>query len=104
MTTPKRMSKAQVVSELAERTGLAKQEVQKVFEQLLELIGEQLGPDGPGEFILPDLVKLRVKVTPGREEHVGIDPFTKEERTFAARPESRKVRATPLKPLKDAVD
>ncbi|MDD9932271.1 MAG: HU family DNA-binding protein [Myxococcales bacterium] len=104
MTTGKRMSKAQVVSELAETTGLSKQDVQKFFEQLLKLIGRELGKEGPGEFVLPDLVKLRIKVTPGREEHVGIDPFTKEERTFAARPESRKVRATPLKPLKDIVD
>ena len=104
MTTGKRMSKAQVISELAEKTGLAKQEVQKVFDGLMQLIERELGDDGPGEFVLPDLVKLRIKVTPGRPEHVGVDPFTKEERTFAERPQSKKVRATPLKPLKDLVN
>jgi hypothetical protein len=49
------------------------------------------------------MVKLRVKLTPGRPEHVGVDPFTKEQRTFPARPEARKVRASPVKRLKDLV-
>lgn len=103
MTTPKRMSKTQVLAELSEKTGLGKKDVQNLFDGLLGLIERELGTDGPGEFVIPDLVKLKVKTTPGREEHVGIDPFTKQERTFPARPESRKVRSTPLKRLKDLI-
>jgi DNA-binding protein HU-beta len=103
MTTAKRMSKAQVIAELAEKTGLGKKEVQTVFDQLLVLVERELGKDGPGEFVLPDMVKLRVKLTPGRPEHEGVDPFTKEQRTFPARPEARKVRASPVKRLKDLV-
>jgi nucleoid DNA-binding protein len=95
------MSKAQVILELSEKTGLAKKDVQNLFDRVLVLIERELGKEGPGEFVLPDLVKLRVKTTPGRAEHVGIDPFTKQERTFPARPESRKVRVSAAKRLKD---
>jgi len=101
MTTAKRMSKGQVIAELAEKTGLGKKDVQNVLDQLLALAERELGAKGPGEFIVPEFVKLKVKLTPGRPEHVGVDPFTKQERTFPARPESRKVRATPVKRLKD---
>ena len=103
MTTAKRMSKAQVIAELAEKSGLGKKEVQSVFDQLIALVERELGKNGPGEFVLPDLVKLRVKLTPGRPEHDGVDPFTKEPRKFPARPEARKVRASPVKRLKDIV-
>ena len=99
--TAKRMSKAQVIVELSEKTGLAKKDVQNLFDQVLALVERELGKDGPGEFVLPDLVKLKVKLTPGRAEHVGIDPFTKQERTFPARPEARKVRVSAAKRLKD---
>jgi nucleoid DNA-binding protein len=101
MATAKRMSKAQILGELSEKTGLGKKEVQSVFDQLLALVERELGKNGPGEFVLPDMVKLRVKVTPGRPEHEGLDPFTKQPRKFPARPEGRKVRASPAKRLKD---
>jgi nucleoid DNA-binding protein len=100
-TTAKRMSKSQVIAELSEKTGIGKKEVQGVFDQLLQIIERELGANGPGEFTVPDMVKLKVRITPGRAEHVGLDPFTKQERTFPARPESRKVRASAVKRLKD---
>jgi len=101
MTEAKRMSKTQLIAELAEKTGLEKKQVVGVFDQLMQVVERELGKDGPGEITLPDLVKLKVKIVPGRAEHVGIDPFTKQERTFPAKGESRKVRATPAKRLKD---
>lgn len=101
MTEAKRMSKTQLIAELAEKTGLEKKQVVGVLDQLLQVVERELGKDGPGEITVPDLVKLKVKIAPARPEHVGIDPFTKQERTFAAKPESRKVRATPAKRLKD---
>jgi nucleoid DNA-binding protein len=101
MAEAKRMSKSQVIAELSEKTGLAKKDVQNVFDQLIQVVERELGKDGPGEFVLADLVKLRIKLTPGRAEHEGIDPFTKAKRMFPARPEARKVRASPVKRLKD---
>lgn len=103
MADGKRLTKAQVFADLAERTGLDKKDVQGVFAALMDLIERELGAEGPGEVILPDLVKLKVKLTEARESYVGKDPFTGEERTFPAKPASRKVKATALKPLKDRV-
>jgi hypothetical protein len=97
------MSKAQIVAELAERSGIDRKQVQSVLTELLSLAERELGKNGPGEFVVPDMVKLRVKLTPGRDAHEGIDPFTKEKRTFPARPPSRKVRASVLKRVKDLV-
>ncbi len=103
MATAKRMSKAQIITELAEKTGLSKKDIQNVFAALLELIEREIGKRGPGEFVIPDIIKMKVKQIAARKERKGIDPFTKEERTFPAKPASRKVRATPLKRLKDLV-
>lgn len=103
MAQGKRMTKAQIVGELSDKTGLTKKEVGAVFEELRTMIKRELGRRGPGEFVVPDLLKLRVKTIPARKERKGIDPFTKEERVFPARPAQKKVRATPLKKLKDLV-
>ena len=101
MTEAKRMSKTQLIAELAEKAQLEKKQVVGVLDQLLQLVERELGKNGPGEIQIPDLVKLKVKIVPGRAEHVGLDPFTKQQRTFPAKSESRKVRATPAKRLKD---
>jgi DNA-binding protein HU-beta len=99
----KRLTKAQVISELANASDLDKKSVNRVFESLSELIRKQLGNRGPGEFVIPGLVKLRVVKKPATKERQGINPFTKEPLTIAAKPASKKVRATALKALKDLV-
>lgn len=104
MATAKRMTKAQIVGELSEKTGLAKKDVANVFEQLRELVKKELGRRGPGEFVIPDLLKLKVKKVAAKPKRKGIDPFTKQEKEFPAKPASKKVRATPLKKLKDLVN
>jgi DNA-binding protein HU-beta len=99
----KRLTKAQVITELSNATDLDKKSVSKVFEALQELIRKQLSSRGPGEFVVPGLVKLRVVKKPATKERQGINPFTKEPITIPAKPASKKVRATALKALKDLV-
>ena len=99
----KRLTKAQVVAELATATDLDKKSINKVFEALTDLIRKQLTGRGPGEFVVPGLVKLRVVKKPATKERQGINPFTKEPMTIEAKPASKKVRATALKALKDLV-
>jgi hypothetical protein len=70
---------------------------------MLDMIKRELGKRGAGEIVVPDMMKLKVKTTAARPERKGIDPFTKLERVFPAKPASKKVRATPLKKLKDLV-
>ena len=99
----KRLTKAQVVAEIANSTELDKKSVNRVFDSLQELIRKQLSARGPGEFVVPGLVKLRVVKKPATKERQGINPFTKEPITSPAKPASKKVRATALKALKDLV-
>jgi nucleoid DNA-binding protein len=99
----KRLTKAQVVGEVANATDLDKKSVNRVFDALQEIIRKQLTGRGPGEFVIPGLVKLRVVKKPATKERQGINPFTKEPITIPAKPASKKVRATALKALKDLV-
>jgi nucleoid DNA-binding protein len=100
MSTEKRMSKAQIITELSDKTGVSKKDVQTLLAELLTLVERELGAQGPGEFVIPDLVKLKVKVVPAKPAHTGLDPFTKQEREFPEKPASRKVRASPGTRLK----
>jgi nucleoid DNA-binding protein len=99
----KRLTKSQVLSEISQLTGLEKKNVNKVFEGLTELIKKQLGSRGPGEFVIPGLLKLRAVKKPATKDRPGINPFTKEPITIKGKPASKKVRATPLKALKDLI-
>jgi nucleoid DNA-binding protein len=101
MTTVKRMTKVQIIKELSEKVSISKKDVQGVLAGLLELVKRELGKRGPGEFVIPDVIKLKVKTIPARKERKGMDPFTKQERVFPAKPASKRVRATALKKLKD---
>jgi nucleoid DNA-binding protein len=99
----KKLSKSQVIGALAEKSGLSKKEVAGVFGALSELIKRELGKKGPGEFVVPDLLKLKIRNIPAKAKRKGINPFTGQEVTFPAKPASRKIRATALKKLKDMV-
>jgi DNA-binding protein HU-beta len=100
MSTDKRLNKTQIITELSEKTGVSKKDVQTLLAELLSLVERELGPEGPGEFVVPDLVKFKVKHVAAQPAHTGLDPFTKQEREFPARPASRKVRASPGSRLK----
>jgi len=54
-----------------------------------------------GEFTLPGLLKIKTVKKPARRARKGINPFTGEETTFAAKPASTAVKVTALKGLKD---
>ena len=90
----KRLTKAQVISELSESTELDKKSINRVFEGLTELIKKQLGPRGPGEFVIPGLLKLRAVKKPATKDRPGINPFTKEPITIKGKPASKKSTAT----------
>jgi nucleoid DNA-binding protein len=103
VATRKPMNKTEVLTALAEATGLTKQQVGEVFDALTKLIGKNLGNEGPGTFALPGLMQIRVVRKPAVAEHKGINPFTKEEMMFKAKPAKNVVKLTALKGLKDLV-
>ncbi len=103
MAGAKRLTKAQVVAELAEMSELDKKSVSRVFDKLQELIKKQLGSRGPGEFVIPGLLKLKAVKKPASKDREGINPFTKEKIIIKGKPASKKIRASALKALKDLI-
>lgn len=93
-------TKAQLLSAIAEDTGLARKEVAAVFESLANLIERHLKQRGAGTFTLPGLIKLGVTKRPATKERKGVNPFTGEPMVIAAKPARRVVKARVLKNLK----
>jgi nucleoid DNA-binding protein len=96
-----KLTKAQVVAALAEASGLDKKSVSGVLDALSALAKKELSAQGAGELTVPGLVKLKAKATPATQDRQGINPFTKQPMTIKGKAASRKIRATPVKALKD---
>ena len=79
-------TKADVISALAEKTNLGKKEVGGVIAALSDLVAKELGKKGPGIFVLPGLLKLKVVRKPATKAKQGVNPFTKEPMTIKAKP------------------
>lgn len=95
------MTKSAILTQIAENTGLAKKQVTQVFDELGTLIERHIKKRGPGQFTLPGLFKIELKKKPATRARKGINPFTKEETIFKAKPARNVVRIRALKKLKD---
>lgn len=102
-TSGKSPSKGEILASAAETTGLSKKQVAAVFESLTGQIKNAVGKKGPGVFALPGLMKITVINKPATKARKGINPFTKEEQMFKAKPARRVVKVRPLKSLKEVV-
>jgi nucleoid DNA-binding protein len=97
------LNKSQILADIATTTGLAKRDVGKVVEELAGVIERHIGKKGPGQFTLPGLFKIKTLRKPATKARKGINPFTKEEVTFKAKPARTVIKIRPLKKLKDMV-
>ena len=95
-------NKTGLINHLAEMAAAEVKTVKAVFASLEATIMASLNKKGLGSFTLPGLLKVNVVNVPAKKKRVGIDPFTKVERTFAAKPASVKIKTRALKKLKDA--
>ena len=102
--TPKKpMNKTEVLTALAEATGLTKQQVSALMDELAKLIAKNLGEAGPGVFAIGDLLQIKVVRKPAVAEHPGIHPITKQQMVVKAKPAKNVVKVVPLKGLKTMV-
>ena len=99
----KPMTKSEIVSGIADATGLTKKQVSSVFETMAGQVKKSLGSRGPGAYTVPGLMKLVVVRKPATPARKGINPFTGQETMFKARPARNVVKIRPLKSLKDMV-
>ena len=94
-------TKGEVLAAIAEATELSRKQVGSVFCALADQIQAAVGKKGPGVFVVPGLLKIVVIQKPATKAHKGINPFTKQEQMFKAKPARRVVKVRPLKALKD---
>jgi nucleoid DNA-binding protein len=95
-----KLSKSQMFEALAEDSGVPKSEVKKVWGSLERLIEASICERGYGQFTLPGLMKVTTVRRPAIKARRGINPFTKEEIWFKAKPASTGVRIRALKKMK----
>ncbi len=97
----KAATKSEIVTKIAETAGLSRRQVLDTLEALNGVIKANVGKKGPGLFVLPGLMKITVIQKPATKARKGINPFTKQEVMFKAKPARKVVKVRPLKALKD---
>jgi nucleoid DNA-binding protein len=97
----KHATKSEILSGIAAATQLSRKQVASVFDALSGQIKAAVGKKGPGVFALPGLLKIVVVHKPATPARRGINPFTKQEQMFKAKPARKVIKVRALKALKD---
>ena len=95
------LSKSQLLEKLSTATELSKRDVKNVLDTMVDVGHKELKKNGV--FLVPGFAKFVVVKKPATKARKGINPFTKEEMMFKAKPARKIVRARPVKAAKDAV-
>ena len=98
---PKPPTKTEIFNNIAQATDLSKKQIAAVFDALSAEVAKAVGDNGAKAFTIPGLCKVTVQHKPAVPERQGINPFTKEETTFKAKPARDVIKVRPLKALKD---
>ena len=96
-------SKSDVFGTIAQHAGLHRRDVAAVFHALGALIKADLSKQGAGVFKVPGMMRITVTRKPATPARMGMNPFTKEQVMFKAKPARNVVRVRPLRGLKDMV-
>lgn len=97
-------TKGQLCTAIAEEVGITKKQVGAVLESLSTAIERHIKKRAVGEFTLPGLLKIKNVRKPAVKARKGLNPFTKEEMMFKAKPARTVVKVNALKRLKEMVD
>ena len=96
------LNKTGLVNHLAQSSGVEPKAVKAVMSALEGTVLASVNKKGAGAFVLPGLLKVTAVSVPAKKARKGINPFTKEETVFKAKPATVKLKVRPLKKLKDA--
>jgi len=97
----KAATKSEILTNIATATELSRKQVASVFDALTQQIKAAVGKKGPGVFAVPGLMKITVIQKPATKARMGINPFTKAEQMFKAKPARKVIKIRALKALKD---
>lgn len=95
-------NRSTLITHLAETAEVDKKAARSLMDALEATIFASVHKKGLGSFTLPGLLKVNVINVPAKKKRRGIDPFTKVEREFAAKPATVRIKTRALKKLKDA--
>lgn len=96
------LNKTGLVNHLAQASGVEPKAVKAVLSTLEATVLASVNKKGAGAFVLPGLLKVTAVSVPAKKARKGINPFTKQETVFKAKPATVKLKVRPLKKLKDA--
>lgn len=97
-------TKSQLLTTLAENTGLSRRDVTAVLDELQTVIHRHLKKRAVGQFTMPGLMKIKTARKPATKARKGVNPFTGEEIMIKAKPARTAVKVQPLKGLKMMVE
>jgi nucleoid DNA-binding protein len=95
-------TKASLATHLAEHAGVEPKAAKALMAALEETVLASVHKKGAKVFTLPGLLKVVAQDVPAKKRRFGKDPFTGEDKWFAAKPASVRLKIRPLKKLKDA--
>ena len=95
-------NRTSLIAHLAQTAAVEPKAVKAVVAALEATMLASIHKKGLGSFTLPGLLKVTVVNVPAKKKRTGLDPFTKAERVFAAKPATVKIKTRALKKLKDA--
>ncbi len=99
-----KQTKTQILTTIAEDTGLSRKQIADVFASLNNLVTRHVQKRGSGEFTIPDVgIKIRRVKKPRTKARTGRNPATGETIQIAAKPATTVVKVTALKALKDKI-
>ena len=102
-SSSKPRNRSEVFQTIAEHVGIHRKDVAAVFHTLASMIRTDLSKVGAGMFNVPSMMRITVKRRPATKARMGINPFTKEQTMFKAKPARNVVRVRPLKALREMV-
>jgi nucleoid DNA-binding protein len=97
------LSKSALIQTLADKAEgeLTRKDVKGIIETMAAIGHAELKKNGI--FVVPGLVRMVVVKKPATKARKGINPFTKEETIFKAKPARKVIKGRPVKAAKDAV-
>ncbi len=96
-------TKSEIYATIAEQANITKKDVASVFDAMSAMVSADLKKGKAEQFTVPGMMKITVVRKPATKARKGINPFTKEEVMFKAKPARNVVKVRPMKGLKDMV-
>jgi hypothetical protein len=95
-------TKASLAIHLAERAGVEPKAAKALMAALEEAVLASVHKKGAKTFTLPGLLKVVAQDVPAKKKRFGKDPFSGQDKWFAAKPATVRLKVRPLKKLKEA--